>query len=176
MGMLLALRVILGFVTIQPVPYFRFFSITFIPMAMVSYLFGPWAALVFGFAGDTLGFITRPMGVYFIGFAISEMAICFIYACFTYKRPVDNLKWLVFRVLLARICIAIFVTFGLNFLWFNLFGAIFGVPPAARQAGVFFIASGRLLNNIIQLPLFVFLSVYFIRLAHRLNDLRNRGM
>ena len=172
MAMLLALQVILRQFTIQPTPEFRFFSLTFIPMAMVSYLYGPWAALVFGVLGDTLGLITRPMGMYFPGFAISEAAICFIYACFTHKRTVDNVRSLIIRVTLARICIAVFVFFGLNFIWFNVFGHLFGVPPAVREAGSFFFASGRLINNLIQLPMYIALSVFFIRLARRLEDSR----
>ena len=172
MAMLLALRVILGYFTIQPVPEFRFFSITFIPMAMAAYLFGPWAAIVFGILGDTLGFLTRPMGMYFPGFAISEAAVCLIYALFTYKQPVDDLRNLIVRVTLARICIAIFVFFGLNFIWFNVFGHLFGVPAVVREAGAFFLASGRLLNNVVQLPLYVALSVLFIRLARKLEDAR----
>ena len=174
-ALLLALRVLLGFLTIQITPEFRFFSLTFIPMAMVAYLYGPWAGLLFGLLGDTLGFIVRPLGVYFIGFAISEATICFIYACFTYKRPVDSMKSLILRVTLARICIAVFVFFGLNYIWFSVFGHLFGVPPAVREAGAFFIASGRLINNIFLLPIYVGLSVFFIRLARRLEDLRYSG-
>ena len=172
MAMLLALRVILGQFTIQPTPDFRFFSITFIPMSMAAYLYGPWAALVFGIMGDILGFMMRPLGIYFPGFALSEAAICFIYACFTYKLPVDNLKNLILRVICARLCIAVFVFFGLNFVWFHFFGHLFGVPPSVRQAGSFFLASGRLLNNLIQLPLYVLFSVWAIQLANKLRNLR----
>ena len=172
MAMMLALRVILGYFTIQPLPQFRFFSVTFIPMAMVAYLYGPWAALVFGVLGDTLGFITRPMGAYFPGFAISEAVICFIYACFTYKRPVDNLKRLVLRVTAARILIAIIVFFGLNFLWFRIMAVLGLVPAAIAEPAAFFIASYRLVNNLIMLPLYITLSVTAIKLARMLEDAR----
>jgi len=165
MGMMLALRVVLGFLIIQPTPHLRAFSPIFLPMVVVAYLYGPLAAIVFGIAGDTLGFITRPLGVYFPGFAISEAVQCLIYAIFLHKRPIDNIKWLVFRVTLARICIAVFVFFGLNFVWFNVFGHLFGVPPAVREAGAFFIASGRVITNVVFLPIYVALSVFTIRIV-----------
>ena len=172
MAMLLALRVILGQFTIQPVPEFRFFGVTFIPMAMVAYLYGPWAAIVFGILGDTLGFITRGTGAYFPGFAISEAMVCLIYACFTYRQPVDNTRSLVIRVILARICIAVFVFFGLNFLWFRIMAELGLVPAVIAQPAAFFISSYRLLNNLIQLPIYVALSVMAIKLARRLEDSR----
>ena len=172
MAMLLALRVILGQFTIQPTPEFRFFGVTFIPMAMVAYLYGPWAAIVFGILGDTLGFITRGTGAYFPGFAISEAAVCFIYACFTYRKPVDDTKRLVLRITLARICIAVFVFFGLNFVWFRIMATLGLVPAVIAAPGAFFIASYRLVNNLIQLPMYVALSVMAIKLARRLDDSR----
>ena len=172
MAMLLAIRVILDQFTVQLGAGIIVFRVTFIPMSMVAYLFGPWAALIFGILGDSLGFLTRGGGAYFPGFAISEAIICLIYALFTYRRPVDNLKNLIIRVTIARICIAIFVFFGLNFLWFRIMAELGLVPSFLAQPAAFFIASYRLVTNSVLLPMYIALSVMAIKLARRLEDSR----
>ena len=169
MAMLLAFYVVLRlFGTIYITPQFRI-GFTFIPIAVTAFLYGPWAALIFGFLSDILGYISRPTGPYFPGFAISEMVHGLIYAFFLYKRPVDSLIWLIIRVAIARVLIAVVVLFGLNYIWFSFFGHLIGAPANLREPFVFFIATGRLLSNLLLLPTYIFFSVVFVRLADKLH-------
>ena len=92
MAMLLGVRAILNlpFLTIYLTPTFKLVSFAYITDALCAALFGPIAGFIFGFAGDTLGFLatTGVSGAYFPGFAISEMLTCFIFACFFYKKDI----------------------------------------------------------------------------------------
>ena len=154
MALMVALKVVLAQFTIPVTPQFKLFTLAYLPGAMVATLYGPWAALAFGLVGDTVGYFAKPFGPYFIGYALSEMAANFIYACFLYRRPITYL-----RVALVRLVILVTVIFGLNFLW----GSILSGSTASK-----FFTSVRLVNNLVQFPIYVMLSVWSCRLARRL--------
>lgn len=162
MAMMLALKVVISPFSIYLSPTFQLITFGYLPGAMVSILYGPVAGLVFGFAADTVGYIMNPMGGYFIGYALSEMMGNFVYALFLYKKPLT-----IPRVLAARLVIMATVTFGLNFLW-NVI--MYGAAASKYFTGA------RLINNLVQLPLYVALILFFGRLVLRIEKNYTGGM
>ncbi|MDR1796717.1 MAG: folate family ECF transporter S component [Clostridiales Family XIII bacterium] len=120
MAMLLAVRAISGFfpLTIYLNGTIKVFTLAHIVDAICAMFFGPIAGFVFGFAGDFLGYVASQGagGAYAPWYAISEMATCFLFALFLYKRPVTWLRTIIPSVLNLGI-----VFLGLNTLWLNLY-------------------------------------------------------
>jgi len=158
MAMLIAVRYVLSQFTIAPTPQFKMFTLAYIPTAMAAALYGPWAALVFGLVGDTVGYMAKPIGPYFPGYAISEMLAAFIYACFSYRQRITLAK-----MTAARLLILITVIFGLNFVWGSM---QFGTAASG------FFTSVRLWNNLVQLPVYVFFSTWAAKFAVRMEARR----
>lgn len=159
-AMMLAFKIVLSQFSLYITPTFKAISFAYLPGAMVAMLYGPVAALIFGFAADTLGFIIHPSGVYFIGYALSEMLSYFIYACCFYRKPVTYT-----RAVISRIVITITITFGLNFVWnMMLYGSV---------ASKYF-TTVRLINNIVQLPFHAALIVFFGKFVRKV-ELRAFG-
>jgi len=157
MGLLLAIRFFLGlpFMTIY-VMGVKIITFAYLCDAITAMLFGPWAAILFGFAGDTLGYIASMStgGAYMPVFAISEMMTGFIFALFLYKRKVA-----VKNVIIAWILNLFIVILGLNSLWLILmFGMSAGKVLTLTRFGI----------NLLQFPVHVALT-YFI-----LKAIRNR--
>jgi len=158
MAMLVAVRYVLSAFVIAPTPQFKMFTLAYIPTAMVAAMYGPWAAIAFGLVADTVGYIAKPMGPYFPGYAISEMLTGFIYACCVYRQRITHL-----RMAIARLLILLLVILGLNFIWGSM---LFGSTASG------FFTSVRLWNNIVQFPFYVFLSTWAARFAVRMEARR----
>jgi ECF transporter S component (folate family) len=174
MAMLLAIRVILGlpFLTIYITPQFKLVSFAYLCDAAVAMLYGPWAAIAFGFAGDTLGYFATmgSGGGYMPLFAISEMATCFIFAVFLYNParlspqnrsaaiPTDKREVRLARVLPAWALNLILVVLGLNSLWLIL---LYGSPAGS----VFTLV--RFGSNLLQFPAHVALTYFVLRAIRR---------
>ncbi|MCL2056658.1 MAG: folate family ECF transporter S component [Oscillospiraceae bacterium] len=157
MGLMIGFTAILSrFGTIYITPTFRI-TFAYLPGAAVAMLFGPWAALVFGFASDFVGYITNPVGAYFPGFAISDMVHYFIYACFFYKRPYKFLPVLI-KAVAARLLFVAVIVMGLNYFWMSILtGAV---------AGSYF-TGARLISNLALLPVHALLIAYTCKLLER---------
>lgn len=155
MALMVALHIILRQLTsVYITPTFRALSFAYIPGVMVATLYGPWAGIAFGFVVDLVGFISKPVGFYFPGYAVSEMVINFIFAVALFEKPVT-----VKRAVLAQLAVVITVYFGLNFLWnVIMYGAV---------ASKYF-TGARLVSNLIQLPMHAALIAFFSRLAVQL--------
>ena len=154
MALMAALTFVLSSFTIAIGPTFKLLDISYLPGTVVACLFGPWAALVFGFAADTVGYIARPLGPYFPGYAISAMIVNFIYAALFYRQKIT-----VVRTVIARLLHTVVVILGINFLW--------NVMMYGAAASVFYTGQ-RLLNNLIQIPIHVALTMLFCRFARML--------
>ncbi len=140
MGMMVALAVVLDQFTIQLTPQQKLISISYIPNAITAMLFGPIAAIFYGFAVDTVKFFINSHGsAYFPGYAISEVVGCLTYACFMYKQKIT-----VSKVIASRAIITVVVYLGLNFLW----GSILWGQEASK-----FYTSVKLINNLVQFPI-----------------------
>lgn len=154
MGLMISLSAILSRFTIYITPTFKAISFAYLPGAVVAILFGPWAALVYGFVNDFTSYIVNPQGIYFPGYALSAMLSYFIYACLLYKRPIT-----LWRVIIARVLILITVVFGLNYVWMSI---MVGTTAGGYFTGV------RLINNIVQLPFHALLITSVCKLLNRL--------
>ncbi|MDR3072058.1 MAG: folate family ECF transporter S component [Clostridiales Family XIII bacterium] len=156
MAALLAARTILGlpFLTI----YFsgiKLITFAYLTDALAAMLYGPWAALVFGFAGDTLGFFASMStgGAYLPFYALSEMATGFLFALFLYKRPIR-----VSRVAIAWALNLIIVILGMNSVWLIL--------TAGKSAGEV-LTMLRFGINLAQFPIHVALTWFILRTASK---------
>ena len=179
MAVLLAFRTILGlpFLTVYLTPGIKLFTFAYVPDAITAMFFGPIAGLAFGFAGDFLGFVATGGigGPYFPGFAVSEMATCFLFACFFFRR----------RITLPRTIIVwclnlIIVLTALNSLWVTL---MYGIETAANIGSAYIeffpflqelnpletFVLGRFLLNAIQAPLHIFIIYMLLTRIRRLD-------
>ena len=156
MGLMIALAMILSSFDIRITPSFKLFSIIYIPSAIVSIIYGPIAGLIFGFASDFATYLARPSGPYFMGYAISAMVANLIYGCFLYKKPLS-----LARVAIARALVVLIVTLGLNAIWL--------IMMYGQTAGEFYTQT-RLVRNLIQFPLDVFLITYIGKIALRIES------
>jgi ECF transporter S component (folate family) len=137
--MLVALTAVLSGLSIYVAEDFRLFSFAYLPGAVGAMLYGPWAGLVMGFAGDFVGYIAKPAGPYFFGYAISAMLQNFLYAVFLYRR--GPTLW---RTAAAQALVAVFVSIGLGFWWQRL---MYGASAAE------FFTGARIIKNLIQYPI-----------------------
>jgi ECF transporter S component (folate family) len=158
MAVFLAIRTLLGlpFMTIYVGPSFKLITFTYVMDAFTAMLFGPVAGLAFGFAGDTLGFFASlgGGGGYFPGFALSEMATCFIFACFFYKRSVT-----LPRVAAAWMLNLGAVLLGMNSMWLIL---MYG-----ESAGAVF-TFARVVSNLAQSPAHVLILWFLLKRVSKL--------
>ncbi len=90
-------------------------SFGFVPQAFASMLFGPLIGGVGSAAGDILGMLIAPSGAYFAGFTLSAFLAGMIYGLFLYNKPKTLL-----RIILAVLCITIFIDIGLNTYWLTI--------------------------------------------------------
>lgn len=154
MGLMTALSVVMAmFLTFTVNSTFKAFSIAYLPGAVVAMLYGPWAALAYGFVSDTVKYIANPFGPYFPGYALSEMLSYFFYACFFFRRPVR-----VWRVIAARLLVLGPIVFGMNFLWQMIL--------SGKAASAYF-TGARLTSNSLQFPFHTALIFLTLMLVQR---------
>lgn len=93
-ALMIAVCVAVSYLPSIPVtPGGRTISLTFIPRALCSMVYGPIGALVFGAAEDTLSFLIDSGGYpYFPGYALTTMLGCFTYALFFYRTKITVTK------------------------------------------------------------------------------------
>ena len=115
MGLFVAMTAVLSPLDIYLSDDFRLLSFRFLPGALGSILFGPWAGLLMGFPGDFLAFLINPHGGYFPGYALSDMVSNFLFALCLYRRPVT---WP--RVLTAQALVGVIVSLGLGSVWLHM--------------------------------------------------------
>lgn len=93
-ALMVAVCVAVSYLPSIPVtPGGRTISLTFVPRALCSMVYGPIGALVFGAAEDTLSFLIDSGGYpYFPGYALTTMLGCFTYALFFYRTKITITK------------------------------------------------------------------------------------
>jgi len=99
----------------------------FLPVAICGLLFGP---VVSGFSAaiaDLIGIFLFPKASFFPGFTITQFLYGAIYGFWFYKRKVTLSK-----IMLAVLCVSLFLDIGLNTLWLSiLYGkGYIGLLPA----------------------------------------------
>jgi len=128
-GMLLALKIVLGYFTV-PVGNLLKIGFSFLPIAVSGMLFGPAISAVLGAVGDIVSYVVQPSGPFFPGFTLNAMISGFLYGAILYRKPVSFL-----RVLAAKTSVTVIISLMLNPLWLSiLYGKAFIVVFAARIA------------------------------------------
>ncbi len=116
LGMLLALRIILGAFANSTLALFGNtvkIHINFLPIAVAAMLFGPFAAGLVGALGDVFAFFLNPIGgSYFPGFTLNGFLTGMILGLFLYK---NNAKLL--SIILAWLANVVLVEIPLTALW-----------------------------------------------------------
>ncbi|SEL00092.1 ECF transporter S component, folate family [Carnobacterium iners] len=126
-GLLMGLDIILTrFIAIET-PIVRI-GFSFLPVAIIAMLYGPWIAGTAAAMADFMGIMLFPkIALYFPGFTLSAFLGGVIYGLILYKKP-KTLK----RVILAVLLTTVIVNLGLNTLWLKIIldKAIYVIFPA----------------------------------------------
>jgi ECF transporter S component (folate family) len=134
MGMLIALNVVLTrFIPVIQYEYLRV-SFNFIPVSFGSMLFGPVIGGLGAALSDLLGMLIASKGDYFPGLTLSAFLTGAIYGMFLYRKPKSMV-----RIVLAVLCISVFVNLGLNTYWFTILlgkGFMVMLPERSIQNGI----------------------------------------
>ncbi len=86
-------------------------GITYILLAIICMIYGPFAALIIGFLSDVLGYfvIDAAKGyAFFPGYTLDAMASCFMYALCFYKTKITFTKCLISRLFVNLVVNVIF--------------------------------------------------------------------
>ena len=139
-AMLIALAVIVSFVTIAPSDYLRI-GLAFLPKEVMAALFGPFVGMIGNGITDILQYALKPTGPYFFGWTFNTMLVGFFGGIILYRKPVR--LWRVIVVNSFEALVNIFLaTWWLSILYGNAFMALFPM---------------RAVKNLIQLPINVLL-------------------
>ncbi|HEY8421268.1 MAG TPA: folate family ECF transporter S component [Thermoclostridium sp.] len=141
-ALFIAIYVVLSLLRIYVIPNELRVSLTFMPIAWASMMFGPVAGGVTGALGDIIGWAINPVGPYFPGYTVSGFVAGVIYGLFLYKKEIT---WK--RVIFAAITITFIVQVGLSSLWMNI------LTGKAYKA----LVAVRLVKALIMLPVKIFL-------------------
>ena len=135
-ALLIAIGIILGQFSIQLTETTKI-GISFIATQMTANLFGPVVGGIMGGVADILKFIIKPTGPFLVGYTISAILGPMIYGVMLYKKPIT-----LWRILLSKTVVAIFVNLLLGTYWSYLyFGAAFLASLPAK-----------LIQQVIQVP------------------------
>ena len=147
-GLLLAVLVFFERFTAIDIQLLRI-SFAYIPYMLAGWLLGPvWAGLI-GVSGDLLGMLLMPKSSFFAGFTLNALLTGGIYGLFLYNKPVD--KSLCLRLMASLLAVHLIIHLGLTTLWLSIM----------YKKAFFIIITGRLIANIIELPV-EFASMFFI--------------
>lgn len=128
LGLLTALTTVLSMFTIRPQPSIKI-SLTFIPVVIAAYIFGPvGSGLVAGLA-DVIGYIVKPTGMFFPPITLTEIAVGLIFGFLLYQKR--SFPRIALAAGITQLIISMFVTpLWLYFLYgFNYFVTIAGRLP-----------------------------------------------
>ena len=149
-GLLLAIRTILGYLTVLVVPTVKL-GFAFAPTAVAGIMYGPVPAALIGGLGDVLSYVFNPVGgSYFPGFTLNGIIIGMIYGLFFYNKKLTLL-----RVIVCEVIIIVFVELLLSSLWLVI---MFGNAYIA-------VLASRLLKAVIMLPIDVSVIMLFYKPA-----------
>lgn len=75
MAILIALRLVLGLLTIRIAPFALSISLAWIPVMVIGWYFGPVVGLIMGFVTDTISFLMAGGGIWFWMYALQEPVV-----------------------------------------------------------------------------------------------------
>ncbi|WP_243108587.1 folate family ECF transporter S component [Clostridium rectalis] len=136
-SLLIALQVVLTrFLGIET-PIVRI-SFGFLPLSICAAIFGPVVGAIAAVAADIIGMLVFPKGAYFPGFTLSAALSGFIYGFFLHRKPKSLLS-----IILAAVCVTLFVNLGLNTLWLSMI----------TKNAVYAVILPRIVKNLVELPI-----------------------
>lgn len=160
-GILLALRVVLGFLEINIESVYRI-SFAALPVSLGGALFGPVVGGILGGMGDIVTLIIKPVGAINPGIILSKVLSGFLIGLILYKRPL-SLKRTIAACSIAAVICDLGITTASLFL-------MYGTPLAV-------LLPWRIVNYISLLPVNIALLYGAQKLMARINVpvLKNRG-
>ena len=119
LGILTALCIVIAMFTIRPNDSIKI-SLSFIPVVIAAYIYGPAGAGTVAGLADVIGCIIKPHGMIYPPITLTEIAVGIVFGFFLYK------KWSFLRVIFAsgitQLIISAFVTplwlyflYGMNY-------------------------------------------------------------
>lgn len=156
-GVLLAMKLILAFFTIQITPFLHI-GFSFLTMAIIGLLFGPIIGGIFGALSDVLSYFVQPSGPFYPGFTLVAIATGIFYGIMLYHKNV-TLK----RCIVTEIFASIFINMILNTLALSfLYGK-----------GFFVLISFRIFKDILSIPINSALLFFVLKLVKRIKASHN---
>lgn len=131
-GVLLALRVVLGFLSFGTDTYR--ITVSALPVYVSAYLFGPVPAAIVGALGDIVTLIVKPTGPLNIGITLAQALMGFIVGLFIYKRPISIIRTTLGCVISSIVCSLGITTISIVVMYNTQFWAIF--PTRAITAAI----------------------------------------
>ena len=145
------------YVVLDMMPKFPYLEITFafVALAGIAYIAGPITGFFCGGVCEILGYLLAPKtGPLHLGFTFTAMLTGFVMGCFLYERDLN-----VWRVIISRSIVAVFLNLGLNTYWL---ADIYGDAYIA-------LIPGRAVK-LLQLPIDVFLIFLILKLIAKINE------
>lgn len=102
-GVLLALRVVLGFLEVTIFTSYRI-SFSVLPVSLSAYMFGPVIGAIMGALGDLVTLIIKPTGAINFGILLSQALSGAIMGLFLYKRPISFKRDIFANVVTMLVC------------------------------------------------------------------------
>ena len=119
LAMMIALEVVLSrWLTIWVSDNLKF-AFNFVPVAVVAYLYGPFASLLVAAVGDLIGSLLYAVGPYFPGFTVTAALTGLCFGLFLHNK---RNFW---RILISVVIIQVVLTVFLDSLWFMI---CYGTP------------------------------------------------
>lgn len=140
-AVLLALRVVLGFVSVGNDTYRITFS--HLPVFICAYILGPVPGAIVGALGDIVTLIIKPTGPLNIGITFSEMMVGFISGLFLYRHKVN-----IFRTTLSCITTAVICSLGITTI---------SILIMYNISNPWIVFVGRVITNAITVPIHIIL-------------------
>lgn len=121
MGILTALCIVIAmFMTIRPTNSIKI-TLTFIPVVIAAYLYGPIGAGTVAGLADILGCIFNPVGMIFPPITISEITVGVVFGLLLHNKR--SLPRIIIGVAFSQLCVSTFITpiwlnmlYGMNYL------------------------------------------------------------
>ncbi|VBB06721.1 ecf transporter substrate-specific component [Lucifera butyrica] len=155
-AMFISLTIVLTHILAIQTPFIRI-DLAFLPVAVYSLLFGPFAGAVVAAVADILGCLLFSPGLFFPGFTLSAFVSGIIYGLYFFKRKIT-----LSNIIGASLTVFLLIDVVMNTLWLSIL---------YHKAAQTFI-TGRIIKGLLMLPVHVIL-IYMV-CQRLLNPARSR--
>lgn len=151
-GLLLAVKLALGFTSIQITQFLRL-SFDFLVMTIIGLLYGPTVGALSGGLSDIINYLSNPRGPYFPGFTVSAIVGGILYGLILYKKKVT-----IKRCIVANVSVVIIVDIVLNTIFLTM---MYGYSMTA-------ILPLRIVKNLLLVPINVVMMNFVLKLVQKI--------